>query len=252
MKEITFLENRLHVPMIYTPSDLKNANLVIMCHGFGSTKDEVANMFVELASKFRDLNIASIRFDFCGHGESDIELDKRTYQRQIDELKSVIAYACDMGYEYHRIALLGFSLGAKVIGDYLNECHDIDKIVAWSGAIEDGLGAIASFEKDIDEEKAIFRFTWRDDLFLSRRWYEEIAQSKALTGYLDHRGSILFINGIKDEIVPIILTDTLKSIKGAKFLSLDCDHTFNALIEDRYRDQVMDATIAFLKETFNQ
>jgi len=91
--------------VIHAPFD-KTEKIVIMSHGFTGDKYEHGG-FGKAAEAFREEEIAALRFDFGGSGESyptDITISK-----QADDLKSAISYALNEGFK--SIGLLGHSLG---------------------------------------------------------------------------------------------------------------------------------------------
>ncbi len=231
------------IPYIYQDGD--KDLIVIMCHGFGSDKNEVGDMFKRTADVLYTHNIATIRYDQVGHGDNDCELVYRTYQRQVDDLKFICDYTKKLGYQ--KIILLGFSLGAKVIGDLLNDENDFKMIISWSGAIENGLGSLKGKHRyDIRDDKLIFYFDFRSPLVLSSCWSQEISQSRALDGYNAYDGKILAFRGLKDTIVD---PDCLKSITSdIKIISYESDHIFDALNDSDIADEVIKITVKAIIE----
>ena len=49
----------------------QKAPVVLMLHGFGSSKDEVGNMYARLADALAQRGVGSLRIDFRGFGKSD-------------------------------------------------------------------------------------------------------------------------------------------------------------------------------------
>jgi len=88
--------------------------VVIICHGFGGTKDNANEAL--LAKKVVDSGkMAAIRFDFDCHGESEGEMVDMTVESEIDDVKSVWRWACALPFaDRGRIAIAGFSQGGVV------------------------------------------------------------------------------------------------------------------------------------------
>ena len=68
--------------------------MVIFCHGFSGTKD--GPLFELVADSLQAHGIASIRFDFNGHGESEGEFKDMTVPNEIEDAKKVVAYVRDL------------------------------------------------------------------------------------------------------------------------------------------------------------
>jgi pimeloyl-ACP methyl ester carboxylesterase len=80
-----------------------------MCHGFCSDKNS-RGRFPRLANRFNEIGYNAFAFDFSGCGES--ENDSLTMAKEVDDLKSAIAFIKSKGF--HKIALYGHSLGTVI------------------------------------------------------------------------------------------------------------------------------------------
>ena len=85
--------------------------MVIFCHGFGGTKDGA--LFELIADTLQAHGIASIRFDFNGHGESEGEFKDMTVPNEIEDAKRVAEYVRDLRY-VDGMAIVGHSQGGVV------------------------------------------------------------------------------------------------------------------------------------------
>ena len=85
--------------------------MVIFCHGFSGTKD--GPMFELIADTLQAHGIASIRFDFNGHGESEGEFKDMTVPNEIEDAKKVVEYVSDLRY-VSSLAIVGHSQGGVV------------------------------------------------------------------------------------------------------------------------------------------
>ena len=85
--------------------------MVIFCHGFSGTKD--GPMFELIADSLQAHGIASIRFDFNGHGESEGEFKDMTVPNEIEDAKKVVEYVRDLRY-VSDLAIVGHSQGGVV------------------------------------------------------------------------------------------------------------------------------------------
>ncbi len=85
--------------------------MVIFCHGFAGTKD--GPLFELVADTLQAHGIASIRFDFNGHGESEGEFKDMTVPNEIEDAKKVVEYVRDLRY-VSSLAIAGHSQGGVV------------------------------------------------------------------------------------------------------------------------------------------
>ena len=85
--------------------------MVIFCHGFNGTKD--GPLFELVADTLQAHGIASIRFDFNGHGESEGEFKDMTVPNEIIDAKKVVEYVRDLNY-VSDLAIVGHSQGGVV------------------------------------------------------------------------------------------------------------------------------------------
>ena len=110
--------------VLQTPDGLEKFPLVIICHGFNADKDYPLLKF--LADDLETRGIASIRFDFNGHGQSDGEFQAMTIPNEIADAKCVFDYVrrlpnvTNIGVTGHSqggvvTSMLAGELGAKKI-----------------------------------------------------------------------------------------------------------------------------------------
>lgn len=85
--------------------------MVVFCHGFNGTKD--GPLFELVADTLQAHGIASIRFDFNGHGESEGEFKDMTVPNEIIDAKKVVEYVRDLSY-VSDLAIVGHSQGGVV------------------------------------------------------------------------------------------------------------------------------------------
>jgi len=85
--------------------------MVIFCHGFSGTKD--GPLFELVCDTLQTHGIASIRFDFNGHGESEGEFKDMTVPNEIEDAKKVVEYVRDLRW-VSDLAIAGHSQGGVV------------------------------------------------------------------------------------------------------------------------------------------
>lgn len=78
------------------PEGAERRPLVILLHGFTSSKDRPHNLLA--AAAMREAGCDTLRFDLYGHGESGGEFRKHTLYRWISNTMAVIDYVRGLGY----------------------------------------------------------------------------------------------------------------------------------------------------------
>ena len=87
--------------------------VVLLMHGFSGNKQENRGLLKEIADKLEQDGVASVRFDFNGHGESEGLFQNMTVLNEIEDAKKVVAYIQAQAYT-KSISVLGHSQGGVV------------------------------------------------------------------------------------------------------------------------------------------
>ena len=85
--------------------------MVMLMHGFMGKKE--SPLEEQMAASLEAQGIASIRFDFNGHGESEGDFQEMTVPNEIEDAKKVYAYVKALPY-VEKIAMSGHSQGGVV------------------------------------------------------------------------------------------------------------------------------------------
>lgn len=130
MERITF-NNSQNLTLVGNLYPSVSDSIIIMCHGFLSNKYSKGR-FERLINVFNKSGFSALAFDFRGCGESDD--DSLTVDKEVDDLKSAIAFAKSKGYK--KIALYGHSLGTLIC---LKCCTSEIITMVLSGALTDSM-----------------------------------------------------------------------------------------------------------------
>lgn len=234
---------------------------VILCHGTASQKNEVGDLFVKLSGQLSEYGIASVRFDFAGCGESEAAQEALTFYGEVSDTEKVYQYLQrHSSIDSDRIGILGFSQGSRVMAEFLGKYNEsIKTAVSLSGACHNGEGVFRGwFEQYHDEleEKgyADIPMSWRDDLILSKKWFDEIRESNPMDELEKYKGRILAIAGTDDELVPYHhVHEIIQSSINAKSRDLkiikDANHIFNRLdSKNSHAEYVLDCTSDWINQ----
>lgn len=97
--------------VIQTPDGKTSYPMVMILHGFTGDKNEP--LLTTLADDLEKAGIASIRFDFNGHGESDGDFSDMTVLNEIEDAKKVYNYVSKLP-NVTSISIAGHSQGGVV------------------------------------------------------------------------------------------------------------------------------------------
>lgn len=218
--------------------------IVMMLHGTASQKDEVGNLFKRLADKLAKKNIASIRFDFAGSGESTVDYQRYDLDSAISDVSAVYTFIQQQDLIQHSsLHLLGFSQGA-LIGQ-LAAIHPrlpVASLVTWSSVAGNGIGSFQPFFDRYEQEAkdngfAAITYPWlTKPLHFSDKWFKQIRSNTSLTQMANYQGSLLAIAGDADKTVAwqnsVSLIKATKQAKASLYLIKNANHIFNVLAAD--------------------
>ncbi|XP_004507941.1 uncharacterized protein [Cicer arietinum] len=254
-----FEQQRLIIPnkhgekLVGILHDSGNKEIVILCHGFRSSKE--SNTIVNLAAALEKAGISSFRFDFSGNGESDGSFQYGHYWREADDLYAVTQHF----HESNRLvtAILGHSKGGGVVLLYASKYHDVKAVVNLSGrydlkaGVEERLGQ--DYMERIREDGFIdvkrpgssseYRVTLESLLDrLNTNMHEACLQIDKECRVLTVHGSSDTVISVEDasEFAKIIPNHRLHIIEGA-------DHSYT-----NHQDELASQVVNFIKETFHQ
>lgn len=100
------------IPAIYVPGD-KKLPAIIMAHGIMGSKNEYLDTQARIAEKLEQMGIASLRIDFCGHGDSNRTMKEFSLDTQVQDLCDSIRWM--QNKKYSSFILLGTSFGAPPV-----------------------------------------------------------------------------------------------------------------------------------------
>lgn len=106
---------------LQTPEGKEKYPLVMILHGFTANKE--MDLLKDLADDLEAKGIASIRFDFNGHGHSEGQFQDMTVLNEIEDAKKVYAYVANLP-EVKSVSLVGHSQGGVVASMTAGELGD--------------------------------------------------------------------------------------------------------------------------------
>ena len=227
--------------------------MVILMHGIFSSKDFIP--MPQLAKGLFKAGIASIRFDFDGHGKSEGRKQDMTIEKELADARAVWDYVQSLPY-VKGVGLLGHSQGGVVAsmaaGRLASESSVPSGVVLIAPgsvikeACQGGKFFNARFDpKDPPEYIRCFGF-----YKLGREYLVTTQQLDIYGTAAAYQGPVLLLHGDRDGIVPMWCSEryleaygphaTLKVVEGE-------NHTIT-----RRRKQVVAETVEFFKGVFGR
>ena len=203
--------------------------MVVFCHGFGGRKE--GPLFELIADSLQKHGIASIRFDFNGHGESEGKFEDMTVPNEINDAKKVIAYVRSMP-DVSKIALVGHSQGgvvaAMVAGELLDEISAV-ALMAPAAVLRDDAIRGSTFGKTYNPlDPPEYVELWGNQR-LGRKYITTAFSLPIYETAARYQGPALIIHGNADRVVPYTYGERFhQQWKGSEYiLQENFDHGFS-------------------------
>lgn len=155
----------------------RNASVVIMCHGYESSKDSPLTQKA-FSKKLIERGVSVYRFDFTGHGESEGSLNDITPLQGLDDLNSAVTNLNKKDF-----ALYGSSFGGYVALLYASE----NSVLAL---------ALKAPVSDYSDPKSPFALS-------HPRFVEEVKEINIYKRIKNLKCPVLIVHGDKDDVVAL-------------------------------------------------
>ncbi|WP_066022043.1 MULTISPECIES: alpha/beta hydrolase family protein [Clostridium] len=214
--------------------------LVIIMHGF--TDDRQKPVVFNMAQELLKYGIASVRFDFNGHGESEGRFEDMTVMNELEDAREILRYTKSLDF-VENISIFGHSQGGviagMIAGCYPNEINCIVQMAPAATLKDDAIiGTLMGTQYDPDNIPEYVNF-W--DKHLSSLYFS-IAQCLPIYEMSSkYKGPVCLIHGTGDNIV---------SYNASKKYHEVYDNSQLHLIEgqDHWFTTALDETLVLAKE----
>jgi len=203
--------------------------MVMLCHGFGGKKD--GEMFENIADSLQAHGIASIRFDFNGHGESEGDFVDMTVPNEISDAKKVYDYVKALPF-VDGIAIAGHSQGGVVAsmtaGELGTDAFRAVVLMAPAAVLREDAIRGSTFGKMYNPDLP----TDYIDFGRMHLGYDYVRTAKRLPIYetaARYQGPALILHGTFDRVVPYSYGERYHQIwPGSEYVALEYfDHGFS-------------------------
>lgn len=221
---------------------------VLLLHGFVSQKDEVGDMYKNLAVKLAAQGIASLRIDFQGSGDSKIAFEQMTFTNQVSDAQAAFDYLRERPeVDPARLGLLDFSMGGGVaIKVAANTANPVKSLALWSSTgsrsladIEAGFRATAEKEGVVDVDLGFTKIK------LGKAFYNSIQNQNLEADIGKFKGNTVIVYGTVDPLsgnAPYFLYNLQGKVRNLVLIN-GADHIYHVLTDDKTEsNQVIDTT----------
>ncbi len=229
---------------------------VLMLHGYGSSADEVGDMYGRLAEALASQGVGSLRIDFAGMGASPASTLEYTYDSMIGDASTALDWlAAQESVDPARIGIQGFSLGSLIGAHLVGTDPRPIAFGSWSGAIEDGDPTTSpeAAECEASGEGHIVVDLGFRTLDHSCEYFGSMAASTALADFAPFAGALLLVAGSDDTTVDPSVSQNAATASASEDVTLEiiegADHIYHVLTEDQtLADQAIGLTADWFAE----
>lgn len=216
--------------VLETPPKKETYPIVMIIHGFNASKD--MDLLVELSKQLHKKGIATIRFDFNGHGESEGSFLDMTAYNELEDTRKVYEYINSLP-NIKSVSMAGHSLGGVITAMFAAEkgADKIKKIVllAPAGELSDDTLKGDLFGTKYDPKNIPEHiFVAGGKLKVGRPFLKTSQTLPIYESSAKYTGDVLIIHSKDDQLVPYSYGVKFKNIyKNAKLETLSVfDHNF--------------------------
>ncbi len=195
--------------IVERPAASGSVPLVIICHGFSGNCQRP--LLCDLSESLLAQGMATLRFDFNGHGHSDGLFENMTVLNEISDLKHVIAWARQQPW-VESISLVGHSQGGVVVSMVSGELGDkvikAEVLMAAAAVLRDDalrgntMGANYNPWDFKGEYIELPRSPEAGPLRLGKNYVETALRLPIYETAANYNGPTLILQGTHDQIVP--------------------------------------------------
>lgn len=227
---------------LFSEPDNGYTDIAVMLHGYTGHKNENGFLFKQITKTLVDNNIATLRFDYYGSGDSDGEFKDQTFTTVRNDAKAVIDEAVKLN-NGKQIYLIGFSMGGACAARMSVERKDaIKKLVLMSpaGDMYEILNFVFTKNPVVDEN-----FVDIGGYYVGKGFLESFKDLNMYEGLADFDKPVLITQGSADlSVYPEVSKKYTNYYKDVKYVLIDgASHCYTKV---PYRKQVNEEIKNFL------
>ena len=224
----------------------KKVPMVIICHGLTASRNEPLLNGVAISAQ--KLGMASLKFDFNGHGFSDGKFSNHTILNEAEDLEKIYEYAKSLPYvDKKRIAVLGHSQGGAVVSIFAGRHRELGGLM---------LCAAATFSNKSEEREQFEAIKDLDSIefngsgkYLGKEYVKAMLETDILGILSRYEGPVCIVHGDADQLIPVEYSEEAHALLKNSELHIlpGLQHSF-----EFDQQQAIDVCADFLDRTFNK
>ncbi|HZX11412.1 MAG TPA: alpha/beta fold hydrolase [Acidobacteriota bacterium] len=216
--------------ILSNPTVDKDRPIIILCHGFSSSKD--GRTYLGLEAILNRKGVSIFRFDFFGHGESQGLFENITTSEAVDDVLNAIEFLRKSGYT--KIGLMGSSFGG--LASLLAASQSgVPYVLVLKSPVSDykGMALTQKSGSEIQNWKETgvmeFKSANNEKIRLGYAFYEEAKNIRVYEAAPNIKVPTLIVHGEMDETVPVEQSRKVASlIPKANLITIsECDHAYS-------------------------
>ncbi|MBO4707152.1 MAG: alpha/beta fold hydrolase [Elusimicrobiaceae bacterium] len=235
--------------VLHTPKNKKSYPLVIIMHGFNANKEMY--LLADLSIQLNKRGIATLLFDFNGHGQSEGSFLDMTIPNELEDARRVYAYAEKLP-KVKSISLAGHSMGAVVTAMLAGELgkEKIKTIVLMAPApeLKEDTAKGDLFGVRFDTKNVPEYITLSNGLKVGRAFLQTTPNVEIYGTAKNYTGPVFIVHSKDDQLVPyrygvefskIYKNAILKTLHGLDHNFTQATPTVNKQIADYLAEQLL-------------
>lgn len=226
-----------HIP------SLKQFPVCLIFHGFTGSKTGTKFSYVQLSRMLEAKGIGTLRMDFLGSGESDLNFKDMTFDDELSCARIILEEVKKMP-STQDIYVLGHSMGGVIASELAKLYpHDIKKLCLWAPAFNLPL-AVEYIKGNVEQSD----FYDHNGFEISHDFVEDILARDFYKDLDIYKNDLLIIHGTNDTTVPFDISKKyLLGFTHPIFKPIeDATHNYDQL---KHIKMVLKYTYEFMKNT---
>jgi len=263
--EISF-EDQTIVGTLNLPNGAEAPKVALLLPGFMSVRDELPiaglgrGVFAVLADQLAEQDIASLRIDYRGSGESDGVWEDTAFSTQIADAVAAIDWlATSSDVDGDSISIVGWSQGGLVASHAAATRTEVRSLSLWAPVVQPRVtysnllsaDLVAKAQAGAVDELHKATLPWGVDTSLKGLFFHELFTTSTAGAVAQYDGPMLVIVGEKDTVVapqPASGQSLLDYHEGEeKLMVFDTGHVWGAFVgPEMLMDHVMPTTASWI------
>ncbi|MCR4633813.1 MAG: alpha/beta fold hydrolase [Erysipelotrichaceae bacterium] len=261
MKEI-FIDSKRgsKIPVSLYEGD-GSEGILLMAHSFRSQKEEDGR-YVWLGERLAEAGFICMAPDFAGNGKSEEPFQNYSLKSCLEDLECCYDYLKrEYVFDPQKAALLGYSMGGRIISLFLARHKEFHKLVFWASVLRKFKEDDRFLEQDLRKLKSqtlekgycdFYDIFAEETIKMSKQFIDDLLKEDALKPLRSFQGEALILQGNKDTTIEVEngrwIYDVLQKAKKRSLVLIDgADHGFG-LWDGRTADneELLQRTLDFL------